>query len=447
MKTNLFPFFYYFILGISLLFFVGCASTRPPKQLKYTANLLKTSPDLKQSFTGFVLYDPAKKEFLYEQYADKYMTPASNTKLYTFFAGLNLLGDSIPAIQYSIKSDSLFFWGMGDPSFLNADFGEVDSLYNFLKSRKETLVYLPRPTKDAGLGPGWSWDDYTSYYSSERSKFPIYANNLFVEYTLEDNAITVKPPYFKDYVTLVDTLERNKFLQRDFDGNTYKVNPNRMKRNFTRAAPFHYSDTLFVNLLADTLKRAIVFIEGQLLPKERTTFYSHPIDTLYRKMLQPSDNLYAEQILLMCSAMLSDTLSSRATINCMKDSVFADAPAELAWVDGSGLSRYNMFTPRTTIRLLEKIYNKVGEEERLFGMLAAGGVSGTIRNWYAGKNGNPYVFAKTGTLSNNHCLSGYLKAKSGKLLMFSFMHNHYTSSSNNMKMIMQTILEDIYTRY
>lgn len=447
MKTNLTQLFYCSLFGIFLLFFWGCASTRLPKQLKYTANLLKTSPELQQNFTGFVLFDPEAKEFLYEQYADKYMTPASNTKLYTFFAGLNLLGDSIPSIQYVIRNDSLFFWGMGDPSFLNDDFGDEDTLYSFLKSRNETLVYIPRQTKDAGLGPGWSWDDYTSYYSSERSKFPIYANNMFLQYTIEDNAIAVNPPYFKEYVSLVDTLERNKFLQRDFNGNEYQVNPKRINRSFTRAAPFHYSDTLFVNLLADTLKKEVIFMEGRVLPENRTTFYSYPIDTLYRKMLQPSDNLYAEQILFMCSAMLGDTLSSRGTINYIKDSVFTDAPSDLAWVDGSGLSRYNMFTPRTTVRLLEKIYQQVGNEERLLGLLPAGGVAGTIKSWYAGKNGKPYVFAKTGTLSNNHCLSGYLKAKSGKILLFSFMHNHYVSSSSAMKRAMQNVLEDLYENY
>ena len=124
-------------------------------------------------------------------------------------------------------------------------------------------------------------------------------------------------------------------------------------------------------------------------------------------------------------------------------------PQEPQWVDGSGLSRYNMFTPKSIIRLLEAIDEEYANDSNLFHLLPAGGESGTISNWYApqGKRKEPYVYAKTGTLSNNHSLSGYLLTNSGKKLYFSFMNNHYIGSSSKVKKEMDKVLWYIHGNY
>jgi D-alanyl-D-alanine carboxypeptidase/D-alanyl-D-alanine-endopeptidase (penicillin-binding protein 4) len=107
-----------------------------------------------------------------------------------------------------------------------------------------------------------------------------------------------------------------------------------------------------------------------------------------------------------------------------------------------------MFTPRSMIWLLDKIDDEFATDEKLFELLATGGESGTIRNWYAARDGGaPYVFAKTGTLSNNHCLTGFLITDSGLKLYFSFMNNHYVTSSSVVKEEMEKILWFIYKNY
>ncbi len=50
--------------------------------------LFKHSQIMKDHFTGFALYDLDEKKMIFELNADKYFTPASNTKLFTFYTCL-----------------------------------------------------------------------------------------------------------------------------------------------------------------------------------------------------------------------------------------------------------------------------------------------------------------------------------------------------------------------
>jgi D-alanyl-D-alanine carboxypeptidase/D-alanyl-D-alanine-endopeptidase (penicillin-binding protein 4) len=161
-------------------------------------------------------------------------------------------------------------------------------------------------------------------------------------------------------------------------------------------------------------------------------------------MMQESDNFVAEQLLLMCAGVVSDTLKPEAAIRYAMKNFLFDLPDPPVWVDGSGLSRYNLCTPRSVARLWEKIYSKI-PQERLFKLLAVGGKSGTLKNWY--KADPPYVFGKTGYLSNNQTLSGFLLTKKGKVLIFSFMNANFIASSKEIRMAMQGFLVSIRNKY
>ena len=148
-------------------------------------------------------------------------------------------------------------------------------------------------------------------------------------------------------------------------------------------------------------------------------------------MMQVSDNFLAEQLLILASSTLSDTLSSAKPRDFMLKNHLSNLRQPPRWVDGSGLSRYNLFTPESLVHVLHQMYDEI-LQQRLFQLFPAGGVSGTIEEWYPG-NSEPYIYAKTGSLGNNHCLSGYLLTKSGKTLIFSFMNNHFMESSIEVK--------------
>ncbi|MEQ9442737.1 MAG: D-alanyl-D-alanine carboxypeptidase [Cyclobacteriaceae bacterium] len=439
-------------LFVSLLLFnllVGCAS-RPGVRSRQLQNLVEESPVFQRSFTGFALYDTEQDGMVYEYQADKYYTPASNTKIFTLYACLKMLGDSIPALQYRQQHDSLVFTGTGDPTFLHPDITSIDTtydqrVYNFLKESGNSLVYAERPTADDYFGPGWAWSDYAYYYSTEKSVFPIYANLVRFQFKKQVPKPLAYPTYFTSFIQGFPDSTQSSYLERDQHQNAFRYGVKPDTLEFTRDVPFIQSTSLVVDLLQDTLKQSVTHIPDY--PENFTNvLYGLPSDSVYRRMMHLSDNFFAEQLLLVCSSTQQDTLSSEWTIEHMQEAYLSDLPDEPVWVDGSGLSRYNLQTPRTIVALLGKVSEELSDE-RIKTIFPAGGVSGTVENWYGNPNGEPYVFAKTGTLSNKHALSGFLFTRSGKKLIFSFMHNNYITSSSVLKVEMEQILRKLYEEY
>ncbi|MEQ9378492.1 MAG: D-alanyl-D-alanine carboxypeptidase [Imperialibacter sp.] len=405
--------------------------------------MVKKSPDFADHFTGFVLYDPETKTYLADQNGDKYFTPASNTKLFTYYSGIRLLGDSIPALKYAEANDTLFFTGTGDPTFLHPDF-EYQPAFDLLSDTSKALIWQPENYKDPVFGPGWSWDDYLYYYQPERAGLPIYGN--FVRFSMlpGDTTPKVNPPFFQQFVEARPFEKQRTLVERDLSYNSYLFFTPEKLDTVERDVPFKYSFSLGRELLQDTLKKPVIFgYKPDSL--QWKTLKGYPSQKVYQAMLWPSDNFIAEQILVMCSSGFGDTLSGNNALWFVKNKYLSNLPDAPIWHDGSGLSRYNMFTPRSLVGLLEETSTLV-EQKELFRTLAIGGQAGTIRRWYAG-DAEPYVFAKTGTLSGVHSLSGFIKTNSGKVLIFSFMHNNYPGFTNPIREQMQEVLEFIRDKY
>jgi len=392
---------------------------------------IKNSEFLSKHFTGLALFDPESREWLLERDANKYFTPASNIKLFTLYAATKILKDSIPGMKYAFSGDTLVFWGTGDPTFLHKDFPYQKS-FNFLKSHNGPLVWVPVEMKSKSYGPGWSWDDYSYYYQPERSKLPIYGNVLHINNGWEE----LVPMTLSRSILPGEELG----ITRDYDNNLFRIY---VGDNKEAVIPFKVYPELITAMLSDTLQRKVLI--GQKLPEQASILFSGPVDPLYSIMMKRSDNFLAEQILLMCSSLHTDSLNAENTIAYVKQTYLADLPHQPVWVDGSGLSRYNLVTPGTMIRLLNKLLVEQGFDW-LSTILPVGGESGTLKSWYQA-DAESYIFAKTGTLSNNHNVSGYLKTASGKLLIFSFMNNNYVTTSDNIKSEIQSIFEFIRDHY
>jgi serine-type D-Ala-D-Ala carboxypeptidase/endopeptidase (penicillin-binding protein 4) len=399
-----------------------------------------------QDHTGFILIDPAKNKTVYEYNSHKYFTPASNTKIFTLFASLKILGDSVPAFHALETPDSLILWGTGDPSFLYKNVYHDPKVFNYLSNASKPLYLSTSNFHTSAFGSGWSWDDYNDYYSSERSPFPVYGNIFTVK--METDSPKIYPAYFQKYLSRGGEKERNQFI-REVYSNDFTFHPGKRKSSTTEwSIPIRIDQEMIATLLSDTLKKSVKEIHrafpDSLNKQNLKTLYSIHVDSLYRVLMQDSDNFIAEQLLLLCSDILSDSLQPEITIKYVKENFLKDLPDEPSWVDGSGLSRYNLFTPRSVARLWKKII-EIAPKERLFPLLATGGKYGTIKNWYKGDE--PYVFGKTGSLSNVHCLSGFIVTKSGKTLIFSYMSNNFVQSTTKVRNNMQDLLKLIYERY
>ncbi len=401
-----------------------------------------------KGFTGFALMDAESGRYLYQSNADKYFTPASNVKILTLYTCLHLLGDSIPALRYETRGDSLLFWGTGDPSLLNPQLENNAAVIDFLASRPERLFFCPYNFQDAPLGAGWSWDDYHYYFQPEKSALPIYGNLVTFEKEANTLQYEVFPkPFANAMVDRPDWRDSKAKVKRQLGDNVFEYNiTSSIPHAYQNHTPFRYSDRLLTLLLGDTLRKEVAIYPEPIMPSAKsTTLYSRDIAEAYRQMMQESDNFISEQLLLLGANEVFDTLQTAKIIAYAKEQFLADLEDPVRWVDGSGLSRYNLLTPRSLSEILRRLYLVAGWDY-LQKVFPAGGQSGTIKDWYGG-GAQAYVFAKTGTLGGVHCLSGYLVAQSGRRLIFSFMHNNYTTGSRAYKEEMEKVLRNLYLAY
>jgi len=171
--------------------------------------------------------------------------------------------------------------------------------------------------------------------------------------------------------------------------------------------------------------------------------YSQALDSMLKPMMYRSDNFYAEQSLLMVSNELLGYMNDRAVIDSLIKTDLKDLPQQPSWVDGSGLSRFNLFTPENLVTLLIKMKNEFGLQ-RMQNVLPKGN-TGTLEDRYI-KVGNN-IFAKTGTLNGVVALSGYLVCKSGKLVLFSVLVNNHNDKASAVRSAIEKFITGIWEKY
>jgi len=412
------------ILGLIVLMISSCSVT------KTIEKEISKQEEINNYFRGLVVYDPETDKVLINHNGNKYFTPASNTKLFTFYTSYRTFNDSVSGLEYTISGDSLIIKGTADPSFL---YGFEDSkTLDFLKNSPHNIYLIDKEIADDPFGLGWSWDDYSYYYMPEKSLFPIYGN--IIELIKNGDSISVRPEFFKKNIRIV---KDNSFRRDQFENNFY-INSER--ESLQTEIPFRSSNQLVADLLSEELAKKVI-----LIPLNKNydlkEFKSVKYDSLYKQLLFESDNFIAEQLMLQVGNKVDSSFSVKKAIDHSLNNYLQDIPQRPRWVDGSGLSRYNLFTPESLVYLLTKMYREI-PKEKLFSYLPAGGVSGTLKNYY--KNERPYIYAKSGTLSNNYNLSGYLITKKGKILIFSYMNNHYQGSSVERKKEMESVFLKLY---
>jgi len=454
--------FNFLFFAASMLLMISCSVN---KQIGKLAKLdILSDSNFAPAHVGISLYDASKKKYVYNYQGDKYFIPASNTKLLTCYAAMKYLGDSLVGLRYEYgKDSSLSFQATADPTFLHPDFKD-QPIYDFLKNYPfKTYVSRPRG-KERPLGFGWAWDDYSSDYMAERSEFPIYGN--VIRFRLNNDTIAVSPNfmYSHDYGYIQSEnnsktkilLDKNFSVRREIESNKFFISLSNSKFSATDI-PFRTSipPANFLNgktpapemqyaLLNDTLKGKVDFSHWMAdAYRYRNFIHSQPTDSLLKITMHRSDNFFAEQTLLMVSNERLGLMSDAKIIDTLLKTDYKDLPQKPKWVDGSGLSRYNLISPQDFVAVLEKIKNEFGWN-RISTILSTGN-DGTLSGYY--KNYAGKIYAKTGTLSNNVALSGYIITNKGKQYIFSVLVNNHQASATAIRRAVEKFLTSVMDKY
>ncbi|WP_164974281.1 D-alanyl-D-alanine carboxypeptidase/D-alanyl-D-alanine-endopeptidase [Filimonas effusa] len=470
-----------------MLVFSACGTS---KQIAALANktLLQRS-EVATAHVGISITDVNSGQSLYSYQGDKYFIPASNTKLLTCYAAMKHLGDSIeglryfeapadmvatrtapssggqPLAQYAMAADSntrradegvaagrlktMCILPTGDPSFLHPDFS-YQPVAAFLKRNKlASFVVFGDNWRTTSWGNGWAWSDYEDYYMAERSAFPIYGNVVRIRKTAA--SFSMQPSGFSLTHEGDDVGADDDTYGRDRNSNRFYRRPSPVKHSTLAAAkktlsidiPFMTALPVSVQLLRDTL--GLMISEGSAAPQGalQHVIYSQPVDSVLRIMMHRSDNFLAEQSLLLVSNSLLRQLNEAAVIDSLLSTDYAGMPQAPRWVDGSGLSRYNLISPQDFTWLLHKMKQDFSWQ-RITGILETGG-QGTLSGYYKQYAGR--IYAKTGTLSNNVSLSGYLLTQKGKVLAFSVMVNNHKASVSDIRREVEAFLGGVIDKW
>ncbi|MEC5147728.1 D-alanyl-D-alanine carboxypeptidase [Chitinophaga sp. 212800010-3] len=423
---------------ITLLVSLPVAGQVPAIKKWSETEFLHKSP-LEHAHVGICIYEPATGKYWYQYQDDKFFTPASNTKIFSLYAGLKLLGDSLPGARYFENDTALFVKGTGDPSFLHPDYSWQPLLQLLLQTSKK--IYLVQGVNEnQRYGPGWAWGDYADDYQSELGEWPMYGNVVRIRHHADSNIII--PSSYNLNILKDDTLSEN-IASREERSNLFllKYNP-RNKGVFTAAVPFITGSVPDLRQrLEDTLHKQIGVA---VIPPPGSRFRvlsSIPADSLFQPMMERSDNFFAEQTLMMASSSMWDTVSSKRTIAWLLDHDLKTLPHPPQWEDGSGLSRYNLFTPRDFVKVLTLMQQEF-PQDRLWRIFPTGG-RGTLRNYYQ----QQFVHAKTGTLNGVVALSGYLITRKQKKLVFSVLINNHHESASAIRRAVEKMLTMVWKEY
>lgn len=412
---------------------------------------------------------------IFETNAARLLKPGSNAKLFTAALALDTFGPDYK-IRTSVYSPArpgkngalagdLIVYGRGDFSmssrFRNGSYsnllGEVVEAVKKAGVRSisgdligdETFFRGPR------FGSGWTWDDLNYYYGAEVSALSVQDNviDLLISPGAVGAAGKVERWPNSDYLTL-----RTKPMTTAGGGADLSVYRPLGSREFhifgslavtnrpnAEAVTVPNPALWCMTILREALAREGVKVRGKARSvgwPERPEYRierlhelgfveSRPMRELIERMLKPSQNLYAQLLLLQAGARggetneFSETLGVRA-LRSFLETAGID-PRQVLLEEGSGLSRSCLVTPNAIVQLLQHVARH--PHASIFAeSLPEPGEEGTLRRRLPDLKGR--VRAKTGTLRYVNALSGYADSANGERLAFAIMLNAYNPAQN-----------------
>jgi len=440
-----------------------------PAQLQTEIEKVSQSSRLKTARVGiFVQTNAANPKILANLDGDRYFLPASNTKLFTTATALKVLGadyrfathlmsHDLPNAKGELES-GLWLIGSGDPSF-NSETSLKD-LVSQLKAKGvkhiKGGIWTITSRKGVEVSDSWEWSDLQHYYAAIASPFTINENALDWEVR---PAKIGKPPIFRwEKPALAKGWHiHNQAITGSADSAyTLKVmRPYNQKHLIiTGQIPEKVTPELggvaipnpeanFLSLLSQELTIQGIDISTnsadiytnvnakKLLPTQDLAIaLSPPLSQLIITTNKDSNNLYAELLLRALGDRfheislddLNDSVDAGLlAINKYLESIHI-ATEQVSLVDGSGLSRQNLSTPRAIAQLLETL----ATDQNFRRSLPISHLDGTLKDRFKAQNNRVSLQAKTGSFTGTMALSGYAKPANYDEVIFSIIINNST---------------------
>jgi serine-type D-Ala-D-Ala carboxypeptidase/endopeptidase (penicillin-binding protein 4) len=161
-----------------------------------------------------------------------------------------------------------------------------------------------------------------------------------------------------------------------------------------------------------------------------------------------SQNLHCEMLLRTLGQVTSGEGSPRAGLDAL-ESFLSQAGVDsedFYLTDGSGLSRTTLVAPEAVVKLLEFMAGAPHFQD-YFDSLPVAGQDGLLADRFKGTRAEGMLRAKTGTLTHVNALSGYMDLPSGTRLAFSILGNDYVLHSDDGARTIDEIAVAIYDKF
>ena len=445
------------------------SQVNPVAELREQFEETFNDPNFSNANWGVMIKSLRTGEILYKKNADKLFMPASDQKLFTTSAALLLLGEKFTyetnlflngEIRNGKVVGDLVIKGTGDPT-ISSKFIYGGSLKVFedwadsLKAKGVTeilgnIIGDNSAFDSESLGKGWESDNEQFWFSAESSALSINDNCVKVTIkpsAVDEPAIIICDPetnYVKieNKIITVPQNEEESYSFTRLHGTNDIILTGKIRKNSKAASEFiSVSDAskYFLTVFKEVLERKGFKIAGNVLtakemplkvPEEdMVLLYSHKsasLKDILRETNKNSNNFVAEQLIKTIGYKSYNLGSVENGLRACRD-LFNDMGVNLdnmLMVDGSGLSRLNLLTPRHIINLLSYMH-KTEAFDLFYNSLPIAGVDGSLSARMRRTGAENNVHGKPGYNNSVSALSGYVKTHDGEPVAFCMIVNNY----------------------
>ncbi|MBE9109984.1 D-alanyl-D-alanine carboxypeptidase/D-alanyl-D-alanine-endopeptidase [Nodosilinea sp. LEGE 07298] len=434
-----------------------------PAQLTTQIDAALNQAPLDTAYTGLVLQTQGQNpRTLYSRNGDRLFTPASNIKLLTTAAAAHQLGGyyrlrtSIYGNPNAEGSTALRVVGRGDPSLTTV---QIDSLAQQLA--QAGVRQISRLVIDDSYFPGfatnptWEWEDAQWAYAAPVNSLILNRNAIALQLAPTQvgsplSLIWPQPlpagplPVVNDSTTVAaGATPVSLALWRPGDSPTVRVTGQMVQGSNSQTFSLAVLNPAqqFAAAMEQALRRQSLPVGQTVISQnsipiadlELAAVESPEVRDLMLVANRDSDNLYAEALFKTMGVTAGGNITegddvaeaSRAGGEAVKAALaeMGVNAAALRLADGSGLSRHNLVSPAALVETLQVMTTH--PQGRFFReSLAIAGQSGTLSNRLRGTVLEGRLQGKSGALTGNVSLSGYLQPPNYEPLVFSIVINH-----------------------